>query len=398
MADWFASLFGQGSAPAPAPAAAAPAAEPPAPAPAPAPPPEPVAPPKPLVTMGEIEAMTPYQVVKTLDEAITTTPDINLELIEGCCRRLRVLCRDPENCKSCDAAGTAAAVVQAMQTLPQEANVQLQALAAVVNLCSGEANEHRKNAVEAGAMMAIIAAMNNLRPNAEVRASNSPHLRVAMAAARRLSRCAPSLSLEPLPYRRRALGGRGSRGAAPAAQPRARCTSARVCRPALRGPEPRPQQSRPHRAHGGARTAAAHAGACRGHVYSRPRLTHRARATTRWCVQVQEMACIALQNCCYGEDENAVKRRRTAGEHGALEAVITAMKTHSDSAPMQEVGCATLRLVVHRVGDLRQKAIAVRSSPRALCARAPCTARTVHSAHRAQRAPSEHARLPVLPC
>jgi len=168
MADWFASLFGQGSAPAPAPAAAAPAAEPPAPAPAPAPPPEPVAPPKPLVTMGEIEAMTPYQVVKTLDEAITTTPDINLELIEGCCRRLRVLCRDPENCKSCDAAGTAAAVVQAMQTLPQEANVQLQALAAVVNLCSGEANEHRKNAVEAGAMMAIIAAMNNLRPNAEV--------------------------------------------------------------------------------------------------------------------------------------------------------------------------------------------------------------------------------------
>jgi len=151
-----------------------------------------------------------------------------------------VLCREPENCKRCDEAGTATAVVGAMSSLPNAASVQLQALAAIVNLCSGEANEHRKNAVEAGAMGAIVKAMIAVPGNAEV----------------------------------------------------------------------------------------------------------------------QEMACIALQNCCYGEDDHAIIRRQEAAKEGGLEAVVSAVKTHYESAPMQEVGAATLRLIVHKVPELRTKAIA----------------------------------------
>jgi len=119
--------------------------------------------------------------------------------------------------------------------------VQLQALAAIVNLCSGEANEHRRNAVEAGAMKALVAAMLALPENAEV----------------------------------------------------------------------------------------------------------------------QEMACIALQNCCYGEDEHALTRRQKAAQEGAIEAVVKAMQKHIDSPPMQEVGQATLRLIVHKLPDLRTKALSV---------------------------------------
>ena len=75
------------------------------------------------------------------------------------------------------------------------------------------------------------------------------------------------------------------------------------------------------------------------------------------------MACIALQNCCYGEDAHAVVRRKTAAEKGAIAAVIDAMKTHEASAPMQEVGAATLRLLVHRVDELRKQAIDAGAAP-----------------------------------
>jgi len=190
------------------------------------------------VTPEEIEAYEPADVVALLNK-ISTHTDISTTQIEQCCKRLRVLCREPDNCKRCDEAGTALAVVSAMGALPSVPTVQLQALAALVNLCSGEANEHRKNTVNAGAMKAIVAAMNNLPANAEV----------------------------------------------------------------------------------------------------------------------QEMACIALQNCCYGEDPNATDRRKAASDEGAIEAVVAAMKKHQESSPMQEVGQATLRLIVHRVNELRVKAL-----------------------------------------
>lgn len=117
---------------------------------------------------AQIDGYEPSQVVEVLSAAVQTTPDINPSLIEACCKRLRVLCREPENCKRCDEAGTASAVVAAMGMLPTLQSVQLQALAAIVNLCSGEANEHRKNAVDSGAMTAIVAAMLALADNAEV--------------------------------------------------------------------------------------------------------------------------------------------------------------------------------------------------------------------------------------
>ena len=132
-----------------------------------------------------------------------------------------------------------------MNALANSQTVQLQALAALVNLCSGEANEHRKNAVEVGAMKAITSAMKMLPENAEV----------------------------------------------------------------------------------------------------------------------QEMACIALQNCCYGEDPHAITRRETAAAEGAIKAVLDAIAAHPDSAPMQDVGAATLRLMVHRVNSLRDEALKLGAQP-----------------------------------
>ena len=127
------------------------------------------------VTAEQIEGFAPDEVIAVLKAAISTsaggTPAQNTAVIETCCKRLRVLCREPENCKKCDEAGTASAVVASMKALPSVPSVQLQALAALVNLCSGEANEHRKNAVEAGSMTAIVEAMTALPKNAEVSSS-----------------------------------------------------------------------------------------------------------------------------------------------------------------------------------------------------------------------------------
>jgi len=242
MGDWLAGLFG-----------GAPAAED---APAPAPvdisegataTPAVVEPTNPLLklTAADIEDSPPEKVVEVLHAAVETTPDINTTLVETCCKRLRVLCREPDNCSKCDKAGTAPAVCAAMAALPSSATVQLQALAALVNLCSGEANEHRKNAVDAGAMKAIVTAMFNAPQNAEV----------------------------------------------------------------------------------------------------------------------QEMACIALQNCCYGEDKHAIVRRNAAAKEEAIKAVVSAMKAFEESAPMQEVGSATLRLIVHRVPELRVQALELGAPP-----------------------------------
>jgi len=69
------------------------------------------------------------------------------------------------------------------------------------------------------------------------------------------------------------------------------------------------------------------------------------------------MACIALQNCCYGEDTHALTRRQEAGAAGAIEAVVAATKEHAESAPMLDVGAATLRLIVHKVSALKTRAI-----------------------------------------
>merc|ERR1719387_2617752 len=74
------------------------------------------------------------------------------------------------------------------------------------------------------------------------------------------------------------------------------------------------------------------------------------------------MGCIALQNCCYGEDAQATERRKGAAEAGAIDAVIAAMKRHEAIPAAQEVGVATLRLIVHKVPELRTTAVSAGAS------------------------------------
>ena len=201
-------------------------------------PPPPVVPAGP--TAADVESYSPEAVVQELTKAaLSTDPAAHLEVIEACCKRVRVLCREVDMCKVCDEKGAAEAVVQAMKVTPNNTGVQLQALAALVNLCSGEANEHRTKAVAVGALPAIVKSMMALPDNAEI----------------------------------------------------------------------------------------------------------------------QEMGCIALQNCCYGEDAAATDRRKGAAQCGAIAAVVKAMELHEHIPAAQEVGVATLRLMVHKVPELRTQAV-----------------------------------------
>jgi hypothetical protein len=191
----------------------------------------------------EIDKMGPAEAVKMLNAAVQARP-LNHTVVEVCCRRVRVLCRDAEQCHECDKQGASAAVVGAMKVLPVDTNVQLQGLAAIVNLCSEE-NDHRNTSVSSGALEAVVNAMIMMVSNAEV----------------------------------------------------------------------------------------------------------------------QEMGCIALQNCCYGEDDMAIHRRQKAADVGALKAVIDAMNAHHAIPAAQEVGAATLRLILHKVPGLREEAIKLGAKP-----------------------------------
>ena len=181
--------------------------------------------------------------VKMLNAAVQARP-LNHTVVEFCCRRVRVLSRDAEKCHECDKQRASAAVVGAMKALPVDTNVQLQGLAALVNLCSEE-NDHRNTSVSSGALVAISNAMIMMVSN----------------------------------------------------------------------------------------------------------------------VEVQEMGCIALQNCCDGEDDMAIHRRQSAAKAGALKAVIDAMNAHHAIPAAQEVGAATLRLILHKVPTLREEAIKLGAKP-----------------------------------
>ena len=95
------------------------------------------------LTPEQIDGFDPAAVVECLTAAVETTPDINTALVEACCKRLRVLCRDADNCKKCDEAGTARAVIGAMGALPDIQTVQLQALAAALRLRPPDGAEER---------------------------------------------------------------------------------------------------------------------------------------------------------------------------------------------------------------------------------------------------------------
>lgn len=55
----------------------------------------------------QIEVLGPEETISKLSEATAADPALHLATIESCCKRVRVLCRDVEQCKQvCDDAGT----------------------------------------------------------------------------------------------------------------------------------------------------------------------------------------------------------------------------------------------------------------------------------------------------
>lgn len=72
-------------------------------------------------------------------------------------------------------------------------------------------------------------------------------------------------------------------------------------------------------------------------------------------VEIAEMACLVIQNLCYGEDPQAIKRRERADKDGAIEAVLAVIKVH-ESREIMDTCVAALRLAVDRMSHLREKA------------------------------------------
>lgn len=114
------------------------------------------------VTEEQLEASEPSEVVGVLEKIITHS-DVTAKQVETCCKRLRVLCREDQQRSLCHDAGMASTVVGAMTCFPKDVVVQYQALAALVNLCSGDSMEHRASAMIDGVLAPIVAALNGHR-------------------------------------------------------------------------------------------------------------------------------------------------------------------------------------------------------------------------------------------
>ena len=188
MADCFAKCLAGAT---PAPAASAKAPEPPPPAaPASAPAaasaaspespalaPKPATPARALPTVSEdenaqedtasgagagastIEAMSVEEVLEKLGLA---TKSADAKDIMACCNRVRVLCRDTPARQRCEQLGAARIVVAAAAVVTEDRDATLQALAAIVNLCSGEAHSARITASQEGAVVAAATAAAKL--------------------------------------------------------------------------------------------------------------------------------------------------------------------------------------------------------------------------------------------
>jgi len=140
------------SPPPPKPAAAA---EPPKPKPAA---PTPAASNKsPSLTVNQILSMDPAAVIATMQNSDYHK---DTELMGAACKQLRVLCRQDEHCVMCDTLGAAGEVAKTMTTHQTVPEVQQQACAALINLCSARRVEPRDHAAESGALQAIVMAMS----------------------------------------------------------------------------------------------------------------------------------------------------------------------------------------------------------------------------------------------
>jgi hypothetical protein len=71
------------------------------------------------------------------------------------------------------------------------------------------------------------------------------------------------------------------------------------------------------------------------------------------------MACLVIQNLTYGNDSNAVARRKQACEDGAIEAILDVMKKHSQVEEIYNACVASLRLTVDLLPDQRAKAVSL---------------------------------------
>ena len=64
---------------------------------------------------------------------------------------------------------------------------------------------------------------------------------------------------------------------------------------------------------------------------------------------VQEMGCLALQNCCFGDDKPARRRREAAASAGAIGIVVDSMVEHESLPMAQLAGLTTLGYLVQGV-------------------------------------------------
>jgi len=124
--------------------------------PAAEPPPGPPRTGSPALTITSVLGMDPAGVIATMQN-----PEYlkDAELMGAACKQLRVLCRQNELCIQCDQLGAAAEVANMMAAHAKVPEVQQQACAAIINLCSARRVEPRDRAASSGVLNTIVAAM-----------------------------------------------------------------------------------------------------------------------------------------------------------------------------------------------------------------------------------------------
>jgi len=110
----------------------------------------------PSMTVQQVLAMDPAGVIATMQHSEHGKVT---ELMGACCKQLRVLCRDDQQCVQCDELGAAFEVAKAMAAHAKVPEVQQQACAAIINLCSARRVEPRDRAANSGVLSTIVQAM-----------------------------------------------------------------------------------------------------------------------------------------------------------------------------------------------------------------------------------------------
>jgi hypothetical protein len=75
------------------------------------------------------------------------------------------------------------------------------------------------------------------------------------------------------------------------------------------------------------------------------------------------MACLVIQNLCYGDDGAVLDRRKRAADDGAIETILNVMQRFDQAKEIYDACVASLRLTVDRLPDLRAKAVQQGAQP-----------------------------------